>query len=88
MVITKGPRQRGMLANPIRPIHQSMNGKRMTPYHMERLGMDRDHYETGVNIAISIFADCSNVGVSFQDALFAIYLSGLQHGAALSGEQA
>jgi hypothetical protein len=72
---------------PIQPVHHSLHGKRMTPYHMDRLRMDRGHYEAGVNIALSIFTDCSNVGVSFQDALFAIYLSGLQHGAALSGDK-
>jgi hypothetical protein len=70
----------------IGPIHYSLAGKRMLPRHMERLGMDREHYEAGVNIALSIFADCTNVGVSFQDALLAVYLSGLNHGASLSQE--
>lgn len=71
----------------LQPVHYSMHGKRMTPYHMERApGMDRAQYEAMVNIAVSIFTDCSNVGVSFQDSLLAIYLSGLQHGTALTKE--
>lgn len=68
------------------PIHFSIAGKRMLPRNMERLGMDREHYEEGVNIALSIFADCTNVGVSFQDALLAIYISGLDHGATITKE--
>jgi hypothetical protein len=38
--------------------------------------------------AMSIFADCTNVGVPFQDAILAVYLSGLQHGSAATEEQA
>lgn len=68
----------------IHPIHHSLAGKRITPRRMDRLNMDREHYEVGISIALSVFADCTNVGVSFQDALLAVYLSGLQHGAALT----
>ena len=71
----------------IAPVHHSVAGKRILPRQMERLSMDREKYEAGVNIALSIFADCTNVGVSFQDALLAIYISGLNHGAALGGEK-
>ena len=68
----------------LQPVHNSLHGKRMKPYQMERApGMERAQYEAMVNIAVSIFTDCSNVGVSFQDSLLAIYLSGLQHGSAL-----
>lgn len=35
-------------------------------------------------VALSIWADCTNAGQPFQAALLAVYLSGLQHGAALS----
>mgnify|MGYP001087310009 CR=1 FL=1 len=68
----------------IHPIHHSLDGKRITPRNMDRLNMDREHYEAGVRIALSVFADCTNVGVSFQDAILAVYLTGLQHGAALT----
>ena len=68
----------------LQPVHHSMHGKRITPRKMDRLNMDREHYEAGVRIALSVFADCTNVGVSFQDAILAVYLTGLQHGAALT----
>lgn len=75
-----------MIDATIRPIHHSLNGKRITPNKMDRLRMDRENYEAGVRIALSVFADCTNVGVSFQDAILAVYLSGLQHGSALGGD--
>lgn len=72
----------------LQPVHHSLHGKRMKPHQMERApGMDRAQYEAMTNIAVSIFTDCSNVGVSFQDSLLAIYLSGLQHGSALTKEK-
>lgn len=71
----------------IAPVHHSLKGLRTTPYSMSRMNMDREHYEAMVNIAVSIFTDCTNVGVSFQDSLLAIYLSGLHHGAALTKEK-
>jgi len=70
----------------IGPIHHSVIGKRILPRDMDRAKMDRDNYEGAVNIALSIFADCTNVGVSFQDALLAIYISGLNHGATITKE--
>jgi hypothetical protein len=48
--------------------------------------MPRDQFEALQRISMSIFADCTNVGVPFQEALAAIYLSGLQHGQELSKE--
>lgn len=48
--------------------------------------MQREQYEALVNVAVSIFTDCTNVGVSFQDSLLAVYLSGLQHGYATTQE--
>lgn len=71
----------------IEPVHHSLKGLRTTPYSMARTNMDREHYEAMVNVAVSIFTDCTNVGVSFQDSLLAIYLSGLHHGAALTKEK-
>lgn len=71
----------------IKPVHHSLKGLRTTPYSMERQQINREDYEAMVNIAVSIFTDCTNVGVSFQDSLLAIYLSGLHHGAALTKEK-
>lgn len=44
--------------------------------------------ETLTNIALRVFADCTNSGVGFQDALLAIYLSGLQHGSSITTGEA
>lgn len=46
-------------------------------------GADMEVTEAATKIALDIFTDCTNVGVPFQEALLAIYLSGLQHGSAL-----
>jgi len=75
------------MIRPIQPVHHSLKGLRTTPYSMARTSMDREHYESMVNVAVSIFTDCTNVGVSFQDSILAIYLSGLHHGAALTKEK-
>lgn len=42
--------------------------------------MEPDDHAEVTRIAVSIFADCVNRGMPFQDALLAVYLSGLQHG--------
>ena len=39
-------------------------------------------------MVLSIFADCTNVGLPFQDTLLAIYLSGLQYGQKVAEEMA
>lgn len=72
---------------PIQPVHHSLKRLRTTPFSMTRANIDREQYEAMVNLAVSIFTDCTNVGVSFQDSLLAIYLSGLHHGAALTTEK-
>lgn len=71
----------------IEPVHHSLKGLQTTPYSMARTNIDWEHYEAMVNVAVSIFTDCTNVGVSFQDSLLAIYLSGLHHGATLTKEK-
>jgi hypothetical protein len=70
-------------------IHQSIWGKPgFRPRDMDRIKLPSpEHKEATTRIALSIFVDCSNVGIPFQEALLAIYLSGLQHGAALSREK-
>ena len=69
--------------NCLHPIHQSIWGKRgFRPRNMSRLeGISQEETDAATRIALSVFTDCSNVGVPFQEALLAIYLSGLQHGA-------
>lgn len=75
----------------LHPMHASLyRGARrvasVRPLNMDRVQMP-DSLRTGLtDIALKIFTDCTNVGVPFQDALLAIYLSGLQHGAAINQE--
>lgn len=76
----------------IHPIHHSMQptGVRK-PNNMDTIRIPGETPEEINNniagltqVAIDIFTDCVNVGTPFQNSLLAIYLSGLQHGAALS----
>lgn len=69
-------------------VHHSLKGFQRTPREMSRMPMTWDQRDTFTKIAISIFTDCSNVGVGFQDALLAIYLSGLQHGSSIATGEA
>lgn len=54
---------------------------------MDRVKMDDEMRTALTRVALDIFTDCVNVGVSFQDTLLAIYLSGLQHGASAEQEK-
>jgi hypothetical protein len=38
-------------------------------------------------LALEVFTDCCNVGVPFQDALLAVYLTGLENGTTTLREQ-
>ena len=75
------------IRNEIHPIHFSIRrmlaeGKTFRPRDMTRLkGATREQIDCLHNIAVSIFVDCTNVGVPFQEALVAVYLSGLENGA-------
>lgn len=73
------------------PVHHSVRsllarGLKFRPRDMSSVKMERDHYEGLQRIAMEIFADCTNVGVPFQEAIAAVYLSGLQHGSSLTKE--
>lgn len=70
----------------LRPIHHSIGNSPRLPHHMTRAPMPNEMREGMTNVALSIFTDCVNVGQPFQTALLAIYLSGLQHGAASKQE--
>lgn len=71
----------------IHPIHASIypRGVRL-PMNMERARLPDGAKDGLLRIAMSIFADCTNVGVPFQDAILSVYLSGLQHGSASAME--
>lgn len=71
-------------ANPIRPIHTSVrnsNKGKIKPNNMSKAAtIDNDTKDLLTMIALNIFTDCVNSGQHFQDALLAIYLSGLENG--------
>lgn len=75
----------------IRPVHPSVRvrlakGERLHPYKMDTLRMPRDTVEGLTVVALDIFSDCVNVGVPFQEAILAVYLSGLNHGSEIRKE--
>lgn len=72
------------MSTELHPVHWSVLATplgRVTPRDMSRIKLPPGMKDELTNIALSIFADCSNAGVGFADALTAVYLSGLQHGA-------
>lgn len=71
----------------IHSIHPSLRPKNIhIPHNMDRARVGRDCIEAMEEVALSIFTDCTNVGVPFQEALCAIYMSGLHHGSELQKE--
>jgi hypothetical protein len=63
------------------PLHPSVRKLRgsSTPLNMSVMTVSHEQSEAMQKIALGIFADCSNRGLAFSDALAAIYLSGLEH---------
>lgn len=75
----------------LHPVHFSIRamlakGTKFKPRAMSSVRMARDDYEAMQRVAMEIFADCTNVGVPFQEAIAAVYLSGLQNGSELRKE--
>jgi hypothetical protein len=68
----------------LRPPHLSVVGQRRTPINMHRLPVSHDQAAALTEMTLEIFADVCNSGRTFQEALTALYLSGLQHGMELS----
>ena len=60
-------------------------GGRIKPKNTASLQLSPEAAEAAHNIALGVFEDCCNAGMSFQDALVSIYLSGLNYGASSSG---
>ena len=75
----------------IRPVHPSVLATalmRITPINMEKLCTTLEHREFLERQSASIFTDMVNSGQSFQAALAAIYLSGMENAVALMNEGA
>lgn len=70
----------------ITPLHYSLRSPaqhRRRPQKMASMRLPHDLSAAATGVALEIFADCTNAGLPFQDALLAIYLSGLEHGRAI-----
>lgn len=71
----------------ILPIHSSSrNTTYRKPHKMDSLKMTGQEREEISRIANSIFTSCANVGLSFQETIMSIYLSGLEHGTHITKE--
>ena len=71
----------------IHPVHFSIRkGRPKKPRAMDRIMLDCDVHAGLSGVALSIFVDSVNSGVTFQDALLSVYLSGLQHGSSSQKE--
>jgi len=70
-----------MSAPTLHPLHHSMRNHviRRTPRDMSSVHLDHETGETLTKVVLAIFADCINSGKPLQDALLAIYLSGMNH---------
>jgi hypothetical protein len=51
---------------------------------MSSVVLDNETLEALTGIALSIFTDCANAGKTFQEALLAVYISGVEHGSQAS----
>ena len=80
-----------MVGETIHPVHHSIRripgGRSMVVKDMSHIVIPHDLAEGLSGIAMSIFTDMSNMGHGIQDALLAIYLSGLEHGCSITKEK-
>ena len=73
------------MSNSISPLHYSIYPKIIRkPAKMESIKLPPGSREDITDIALSIWTDCINRGVPFQDAILAVYLSGIENGASAS----
>jgi len=72
---------------PLMPVHFSLLKRgRGSPRNMDRMSIPSEVSESITSVVLSIFTDASNANLSLQEALLAVYLSGLQHGQAVATE--
>lgn len=63
--------------------HARMRGERLRPHNMAMVKLADDQREAVESIALEIFTDMTNAGASLQATLAAVYLSGMEHAAAV-----
>lgn len=68
---------------PLQPIHMrarlNMAPNRQSPSRMEKMAVTEDQAEVIDRTALGVFSDCVNAGLTFQEALAAVYLTGADH---------
>lgn len=76
--------------HPLEPVHHSVAAARVRvrPQCMDGVRVPHEMRAALSKVALDIFTDMTNVNRSFQDALLAIYMSGLAHGSEIAREQA
>jgi len=70
----------------LRPVHFSLMNKTRVPHEMTALNVSHEHKAALTKVALDIFVDASNVGVAFQNAILAVYLSGIDCGRSIATE--
>lgn len=77
--------------NPLQPLSLraklNMSKRRTPPRRMERVYLEREQSEAVERTALGVFSDCVNIGLTFQEALSAVYLSGVDHALSARKEQ-
>lgn len=74
---------------PIYPMHRSMLGSqawKRPPTGMSAMNIPDDLKHDLSIIALSVFTDCVNAGKTFQDAILAVYVTGLENGVSAGRE--
>lgn len=56
-----------------------MSKRRTPPMRMDRIYLETEQSEAVERTALGVFSDCVNIGLTFQEALSAVYLSGVDH---------
>lgn len=70
----------------LRPVHRSVPPGGLLPRGMTRTRLTEEQAYFLDRFALSIFTDCVNAGRTFQEAITAVYLSGMENGiAAING---
>jgi hypothetical protein len=70
----------------IEPRHASVVGKPRPPRGFDRVVITHEQREAIQRIALDVFSACANAGLSLQEILAAVYLTGLENGASASGD--
>lgn len=70
------------------PIHRSISGQPRKPQTMDRMRVPNELKSALTSQALEIFTVCCNAGQPIQEALLAVYLSGMSAGAGAVTEYA